>query len=254
MNAQNIPPGVRFCFVAPTGCLLGSGDYKNIEARIMAYETNDQKLIDFLEAGGDIHDQNTRLLFEIDKDHPKYETYRLAAKKFFFGRICFGGSDWEIYTGLLTEVPEARITMSTVKKMAETYMADHPEYLIWHDKVQQLALKERVSLTFAGRKRALMDNERQILKHALNTPTQGGAAHVINRAMNRIQNRLDDRKFKTKLLLQVHDELVFEIPFREILKAKKMILEEMQRPIKAWNREVIFPVEWKTGTNWGELS
>ena len=98
-----------------------------------------------------------------------------------------------------------------------------------------------------------MGAERDIVKQGLNTPIQGGAAHIVNEATIRVEDRIEEEKLRTRLVLQTHDELVLEVPPGEMKQAKALLREEMERPVDFKGRLVKFPVELETGKTWGDL-
>jgi uracil-DNA glycosylase family 4 len=255
-NLQNQPKedlGIRKCFVPEDGNVFVSADYENLEVRVLAYESEDPVLIEAFEKGANLHDENTKTLFGLDKNSVKWKAARAAAKIFMFGGISYGGGDNEIYERVILKAPELGLTFAEFKNAKERYMNAHPAYRAWAVRVQSIALKERKSVNRFGRVRVLMGDERDILKEALNTPIQSTAASVINRALIRVYRRLREERFAAKLLLQIHDELLFEAPRAEVEKLKALLQEEMPRPVQYGARTVVFPIEIKTGPSWGEL-
>ena len=112
-NLQNIPKKhleARRPFVSRAGHTLLSADYSNLEVRVLAYETNDDVLINMVETGINIHDENTKILFGLTSDHPLWSLGRRAAKIFQFGGLSYGGSDKEIHEKILIEVPQLPLT------------------------------------------------------------------------------------------------------------------------------------------------
>ena len=265
-NLQNIPSpkkdnpeenrtygkDFRSCFIAPEGSLFLSRDYRNFEVFLLAYITGDKNLIHTVE-NSNIHDENTKLLFGIFETDPTWEMLRAAAKAYQFGRLQYGGGDRKMYTDLLTEIPNLKMAFAEYKQLAEKYFASHPEQLAWYEKVEEIAVEGRYVETPFGRRRELYGRRNDRKKEAKNTPIQGSAAHIINRAWIRIQNRLEKENLKSGIILQIHDELIFECPKDEIEIISKLSKEEMERPVKINNKMISFPTDCKIGPSWGEL-
>ena len=254
MNGQNIPEIARKVFVPEEGWTFLSGDYTNLEVFVLAYETGDEKLIEVLTSGLNIHDENTKVLFEMTPDNPQWKLARRGAKIFQFGCIQYGGSPKEIYGNVLLEAPGLRLSFAQFERARQRYSETYTGYAAWNKRITYETLQTRKSTTFRGRVRVLMGAERDIVKQGLNTPIQGGAAHVINEATIRVQDRIEKEALKTRLVLQVHDQLVLEVPPGEMKQAKALLREEMERPVDFKGRLVTFPVELETGKTWGDLS
>lgn len=255
-SLQTIPKKnleVRKCFVPEDGYLFLSRDYSNLEVRILAYETKDEELIRFLENGGNIHDENTRILFSVEPGDKDWPLARRAAKIFQFGRIQYGGSQREVYEQVCLEAPDLKLTFRNFQKAEENYRKKHLPYRLWYDGIKESIGRTRSTRTFYGRCRTLLGSDRDIFKQAINTPIQGGAADVINLASVRIYWKLRGGGFRSRLILQVHDELLFEVWEPELQEVLSLTKEEMERPLDYNGRMVIFPTEAKIGPSWGEL-
>lgn len=255
-NLQNIPKRgegiiIREAFVASKGNTLISADYSNLEVRVLAYESNDRVLIKQLESGMNIHDENTKVLFGIDKRHSNWSAARRAAKVFQFGRLSYGGGDMEVYANVVTEAPEMKLTMRQFKEATSRYFAAHPDYVKWASELNDSP--SRFTTTFMGRTRELFGGSNDRRKQKLNHPIQGGAAHIINRAMIRIDKRMGELGLKSKLICQVHDQLIFDTVPKERDVIIKLAREEMERSVDFRGREVKFPVDVEEGPNWGKL-
>jgi uracil-DNA glycosylase family 4 len=254
-NLQNIPKKrdeIRRCFIPADGFVFVSFDYSNLEVKILAYITGDKNLIKTVETSN-VHDENTKTLFGILPDNPLWDTYRRAAKVYQFGKIQYGGSDREIFENIVTEVPEIPMTLAQFKQMNEKYFADHPEQLAWYAEVEKIAIEQRYVTTPFGRKRILYGRKNDRKKEAKNTPIQGTAAHIINRAMIRIDDRFDELKLKSGIVLQIHDQLIMETYKSELKIVKQIVREEMERPVPINDRIISFTTDCKVGMNWGEL-
>jgi len=253
-NLQNLPKKheeAREPFVARAGYMLLSADYSNLEVRVLAYEVGDKALIKAVEGGVNIHDENTKVLFKLTPRSPLWDIARRAAKIFMFGGISYGGSDMEIHQKIAMEVPELALTMADYKKARTAWMDAHAGYSAWAGRIRTEVHTTHQSRTFRGRVRTLHGSGSNIEKEALNTPIQGGAAHIINGAMIRIHER--KRGMQSRLIAQVHDQLIYETPLSELDAMKAIVKEEMERPVEYRGQQVSFPVDISTGPAWGAL-
>lgn len=255
-NLMNIPKKeveARRVFVPKDGHTFLTADYTNIEVWILAYESQDELLLQQLKDGINIHDENTKILFNIGPEDALWSIGRRAAKIFQFGGIQYGGGDREIYEKVILEAPELSLTFSEFVEAHRRWTQAHPGYADWKRMLQRNVLNPqhasyRKAITATGRVRTLMGTERDILKEVLNTPIQGGAASIINRAMIRLYHRL--KPLKSRMILQIHDELLLEVWRPELAEVKKTVREEMERPVN-WHGEMVsFKTEQKTGSSW----
>lgn len=253
-NMQQLPKrrkGIRRAFIAPKGKILISADYSNLEVRVLAEIANDDVLRQ--EVNSNVHDSNTRTLFTIDKDHPLWPVARDAAKVFMFGGISYGGGPREIYKKVLIKAPGMQLTFKRFKEALQRWFIAHPGYTQWSQRIKETVAEERVARIFNGRVRQLFGSERDIYKEALNTPIQGGAAVVVNRAAIRLVKRIKEEQLPMKLILQIHDQLIFEADEEHLLPLAKIIKEEMEREVEINNRPVRFPVDVEAGKNLEDL-
>lgn len=123
----------------------------------------------------------------------------------------------------------------------------------WARETKAQAQATRVSETAFGRKRILYGNDHDILNQSLNTPIQGGAAHIINEATYRIWRRIHEEGLRSRIQIQIHDELRFEVPDDELARMCELVAEEMERPVDYRGVEVVFPVEVEVGADWHHL-
>lgn len=241
-------------FVAEEGYEFVSADYSNLEARVLAYVTEDEALIRLFEEGINLHDHNTEVLFHIEKGDPKWKVARAAAKIFMFGGISYGGGDREIYEKVTMEVPELGLTFAEYKEAKDSFMRAHPAYAKWAERVKRIGRETRTSTTFMGAKRFLTSNNiHDVEKQSLNNPIQGGAAHIINRAMVHIDDEIRERSLPMLLVLQVHDQLVYEVKEGLREDAIALLRREMEKPVEIGARTVTFPVDVEVGASWGTL-
>jgi DNA polymerase-1 len=253
-NLQNIPirtelgREIRAAFVAEKGKILLSADYSQIELRIMAHFSQDPVLIDAFRNGEDIHARTAQEVFGVG---PLAQTaeHRRAAKAINFG-IIYGLSPFGLAQQLGIEQREAA-------QFINAYFTRYRGVKDYLDKIIAKTRKTEVAKTLFGRIRPIPEiNSPQIQlrnfaeRTALNSPLQGTAADMIKLAMIHIDRRLAEGKFEAKMILQVHDELLFEAPIKERTKLEKLVREEMEGVHKL---DVPLVVEVGAGPNWRDL-
>ncbi|HOV87115.1 MAG TPA: DNA polymerase I [Syntrophobacteraceae bacterium] len=252
-NLQNIPirseegRKIREAFVPSTGSLLLSADYSQIELRILAHYSRDEHLTEAFRTGEDVHQRTAMELFGVAADQVLPEMRR-RAKTVNFG-IIYGMGPFGLAQRLRIPNPEA-------KKIIEQYFRRYEGVRKFIDDCVEQARLRGYSETLLGRRRPIPElqsrnqNMRQLgARLAINTPVQGTAADLIKKAMIDLFQALEGRKMKTAMLLQVHDELVFEVPRGELEEAKELIREGME---KVWELAVPLRVDMGWGTNWAE--
>ena len=251
-NLQNIPIKgswgikVREAFIAPKGSKLISADYNQIELRVMAHLSGDTALLDIFNKGEDIH---TRTAAEILNKKPEEVTKddRRIAKTVNFG-IMYGISPF----GLARQL---KIDRDVAKQIIDRYFEEFSGVKAWLEHTLTDAYAKGYVETLGGFRRYLIElkqrnhrvraaGERQ----AINAPVQGTAADIIKAAMIKLSVQL--RNYKTKMILQVHDELVFETPDAEVEEIYPIIKNTMEQTFKL---DVPIVVESKIGNNWGEM-
>jgi DNA polymerase I len=253
-NLQNIPirtelgREIRAAFVAQKGQILLSADYSQIELRIMAHFSKDPVLTDAFRNGEDIHARTAQEVFGVG---PLAQTgeHRRAAKAINFG-IIYGLSAF----GLAQQLGIAQKEASQFINAYFTRYRGVKQYL---DSVLVETRKSGVAKTLFGRIRPIpeISSPQMQLRNfaertALNSPLQGTAADLIKMAMISIDERLKKEKLAAKMILQVHDELLFELPVKEKSKLEKLVKEEMENVHKL---AVPLVVEMGTGSNWRDL-
>ncbi|MDF7799861.1 DNA polymerase I [Pontiellaceae bacterium B1224] len=252
-NLQNIPirteegREIRRAFIPREGFTLLASDYSQIELRIMAELSGDNGLREAFIHGEDIHTATAARVFGVEKGDVTREM-RSKAKMVNFG-IIYGISAFGLSQRLGIPRKEAQ-------EIIEQYRANYPGVQDYLDTTIEFAQKNEYVETIAGRRRYIRDiNARNQMvrsgaeRNAINAPIQGTAADMIKIAMIAIQNMLEERKTKTKLLLQVHDELVFDLALDEADQLIPLIEEKMKSAIPM---EIPILVESGTGTNWLE--
>jgi DNA polymerase I len=242
---------IRRCFIArdfgPDAILIAA-DYSQIELRILAHVSGDPGLIESFTQDEDIHAATASQVFDVPRDEVTADMRR-RAKVFNFG-VLYGLSEF----GLSTREGISREEASTFIK---NYYDGYPKVREWRDEVVKSCRELGYAETLAGRRRAVPEirsSNFQVRsaaeRIAINMPAQGTASDIIKIAMNKIDAELQERKLKTKMILQVHDELIFEGPSKERVDVQEMVLRIMPQSL-----DLIVPlkVDVKVGKNWGEL-
>ena len=252
-NLQNIPirtkrgMKIREAFIAREGFSLIAADYSQIELRIMASLSKDQGMLDAFNNGIDIHSATAAKVYKVDIDEVD-RTMRSAAKSVNFG-IIYGISAF----GLSQNIG---ISRSESKQIIEQYFEEFPAVKEYMDLSIQKARDNEFVETLYGRRRYLKDiNSRNSVmraaaeRNAINAPIQGTAADIIKIAMIDIANKISKEKLKSKMILQIHDELLFDVAPNEGDILKSIIQECM---VNASSLEVPLIVDIGEGNNWLE--
>jgi len=252
-NLQNIPVKdargreIRKAFVPATGHIFLSADYSQIELRLMAHLSKDKSMIaDFL-SGNDIHAATAAKIFGVEINDVTREM-RSKAKTANFG-IIYGISSFGLSERLTIGRKEA-------KELIDGYFNSYPGVKVYMDESINKARDVGYVTTMFGRRRYLRDihSRNQVVRgnaerNAINAPIQGSAADIIKIAMVRINDRMKSEKLLSKMILQVHDELIFEVEMSELEKLREMVLFEMSNAVKL---DIPLKVDWGTGNNWFE--
>jgi len=252
-NLQNIPirtlrgQQIRGAFVSAEGKKIISADYSQIELRLIAEISGEDNMIKAFQDGEDIHASTAAKLFNIPLEEVS-KTQRGQAKTVNFG-ILYG-------QGAFALAEQTGLSRSEAKQMIEAYYETYPKLKAYMAEQVKRAREIGYVETILGRKRHLKDiNSGNFVvrahaeRNAVNAPIQGSAADVVKMAMIKIQKELEKEKLKTKMLLQVHDELIFESPVDEVEVAKNIIKTEMENAIET---QVPLLVEVGVGNNWLE--
>ena len=252
-NLQNIPVRdergreIRKAFVPEEGHLFLSADYSQIELRLMAHLSRDESMIaDFL-SGSDIHAATAAKIFGVDLADVTREM-RARAKTANFG-IIYGISSYGLSERLTIGRKEA-------KDLIDGYFNSYPGVRSYMDNCIRKAREQGFVTTMFGRRRYVRDilSRNQVVRgnaerNAINAPIQGSAADIIKIAMNRIHEKLMSEQFSARMILQVHDELIFEVAENEIERLREMVILEMS---SAAVLDIPLKVDWGTGKNWLE--
>ncbi len=252
-NLQNIPirtpegREIRKAFVPTEGNIFIDADYSQIELRLMAHLSKDPNMLEAFRNGKDIHAQTAAKIFNVPLEEVT-KTMRYQAKTANFAMI-YGSSAFGLSQNL-------NISRSEAKKLIENYFATYPKVKEYMDRMIAEARKTQVVTTLMGRKRYLRDiNSRNSLvrsnaeHNAINTPIQGSAADIIKLAMIKIFDVFEQRSLKSKMILQVHDELLFDVVPAEKDIVYEIIKNEMENAVEL---SVPLVVDISTGNNWAE--
>ncbi|MFJ3386197.1 DNA polymerase I [Lysinibacillus sp. NPDC086135] len=253
-NLQNIPirleegRKIRQAFVPSNeDWILFSADYSQIELRVLAHMSKDENLVDAFREGMDVHTRTAMDVFHVSEDEVD-SNMRRAAKAVNFG-IVYGISDYGLSQNL-------DITRKEAATFIEKYFASFPGVKQYMDDIVQDAKFNGYVTTLLNRRRYLPDitssnfNLRSFAERtAMNTPIQGSAADIIKKAMIDMDARLKKENMQAKLLLQVHDELIFEAPKEEIALLEKIVPEVMENAIAL---SVPLKVDFNYGATWYE--
>lgn len=252
-NLQNIPirdaqgREIRKSFIADEGCLFFSADYSQIELRIMAHLSQDPSMVEAFNSGEDIHAATAAKIYKLKIDEVTSDMRR-KAKTANFG-IIYGISVFGLAERLTIPRGEA-------KELIDGYFETYPKVKEYMDKCITDAREKTYVETVFGRKRYLPDiNSRNATvrgyaeRNAINAPIQGSAADIIKVAMNNIFKRFEEENIKSKMILQVHDELNFNVLENELDKVQKIVIEEMEN---AYKLAVPLRADCGKGKNWLE--
>lgn len=259
----NDPIGIRSFIIAPKGCVLVSCDFSQIELRIGAFYCRDQKMLDTYRSGGDIHAATTSVIFGIpyeqavDKNAPDYKERRTIAKNVNFG----------VFYGLFARGLQRTLkfkagldkSLDDCQEIITNLKTGYPNLTRWQEKAKAAGAKCQYTQTFLGRRRYLpgirsQDWGRKSFgeRCALNTPIQGTAADILKLSLGRLIAGLPDRPW-LRPLLQIHDELVFELPEERLTEAVAFIQECMDaKPFPELDVPLVAEASW--GYDFGHMN
>ncbi len=252
-NLQNIPVrlelgrNIRKVFIADKGFKLVDADYSQIELRVLAHMSQDEHMIDAFNHNVDIHTKTASQVFGIDINDVTSEQ-RSAAKAVNFG-IVYGISDFGLAKNLHIPVKEA-------KNYIDSYLNTYEDIKSYMDSTIEEAKEDGYVKTILNRRRYIPEikSSNTILKNlgkrlAMNAPIQGSAADIIKIAMVNVYKKLEERDLKSKLVLQVHDELIIECIEDELEEVSKIVKDEMEHAV---SMDVNLDVDLNTGDSWYE--
>lgn len=231
-NLQNIPvreddgKEIRKCFIPEPGCLFFSADYSQIELRIMAHLSGDEHMIEAFCSGLDIHRATAAKIWHIDPEDVS-DAQRKKAKQANFG-IIYGITTYGLAQRMGIDNSEAR-------QLIQDYFKTFPKVKAYMEHAKALAREKGYAETLFGRRRYLPDIQSAngtvrgfAERNAINAPIQGTEADIIKIAMIRIHRRFREEGIRSKMILQVHDELNFSVYPNEKERVEKIVIEEMQ--------------------------
>lgn len=252
-NLQNIPvrgedgKEIRKAFIPEEGCLFFSADYSQIELRVMAHLSGDENMIEAFRSGHDIHAATAAKIYKKEIDDVERDQ-RTKAKRANFG-IIYGITVFGLAERL-------EISRDEAKQLIDGYFESFPKVKEYMEKAKEEARQNGYVTTLFGRRRYLADiNSANATvrgfaeRNAINAPIQGTAADIIKVAMIRIHNRFKTENIRSKMILQVHDELNFSVLPEEREQVERIVMEEMQR---AFQMQVPLVADSGWGTNWLE--
>mgnify|MGYP004527452793 CR=1 FL=1 len=250
-NLQNIPirteegKEIRKAFLPEKDSVILTSDYSQIELRILAHISGCKNLISAFNNSEDIHTKVASDIYGVDTSLVT-KTMRRTAKAVIFG-IVYGISGFGLGENLDISPKEA-------KKYIDKYLTMYPGVKEYMDNIKRKAKEQGYVRTIMNRKREIdeLKNTNYIIvksgeRMAMNTPIQGSAADIIKKAMIDVDNEMTKKGLKSKMLIQVHDELVFTVPKNEIEIMKELVRDTMEN---AYNLEVPLKVDVELGSNW----
>lgn len=253
-NLQNIPVRteagrrIREAFVVPDGFYLVSADYSQIELRLLAHLSRDEALCEAFRSGADIHIQTASEVFGVPKEEVTDEQ-RSAAKAINFG-IVYGISSFGLAKGI-------NLTRAQAQEYIDSYFLRYPGVKKFLDGAVEQGRREGYVQTLFGRRRYLPNLKSRnfalrsfAARTAMNSPIQGSAADIIKLAMLRVRRALKEEGLQSRLLLQVHDELVLEVLEGELEATARLLKREMEQ---VWELAVPLVVDVYYGKNWRDV-
>ncbi|WP_270517216.1 DNA polymerase I [Lactococcus petauri] len=253
-NLQNIPVRleagrlIRKAFVAAEDNILLSSDYSQIELRVLAHMSKDEHLIDAFNHGADIHSSTAMRVFNIDKPENVTPNDRRNAKAVNFG-ISYGETEYGLAKRLSISNKEAA-------EMIQAYFERYPGVANYIAETKREAKDKGYVSTMFNRRRKLPEiNNRNFMvrqgaeRQAINAPIQGSAGDILKIAMINLDAALSEGKFKAKLLLQVHDEIILEVPKEELTAVQNLVKQTMESAVEL---NVPLLADENTGDSWYE--
>ena len=253
-NLQNIPirtemgNKIRKAIIAPPGAYLLSADYSQIDLRVLAHLSQDPGLIAAFAQDEDIHATTASKLFGIPADEVTPEMRR-NAKTVNFG-VIYGMSDYGLEQA-------TNLSREEAAQFIALYFEKYPKVREYLEATKEQAHKLGYVQTVLGRRRFLpeINSANRMVKEAaermaINAPVQGSSADIIKIAMINLHREMGKRNLKSKMLLQIHDELLFEVPEAEVAEMKSLVAQLMPR---AFELRVPVKIDIKLGKNWAEM-
>ncbi|MBA7660814.1 DNA polymerase I [subsurface metagenome] len=253
-NLQNIPvrgelgKQIRQAFIAPPGSSLLTGDYSQIDLRALAHLSQDQGLLDAFKQDEDIHAATATRLFGVDASQVTADMRRVA-KTVNFG-VIYGMSGYGLEQA-------TELSREEAAQFITSYFEKYSGVKQYLESTKQQARDTGYVQTLLGRRRSILEinsDNRQVReaaeRMAINMPVQGTSADIIKVAMVKLYREMNKRQLKSKMLLQVHDELLFEVPEEELEEMCRLVPKIMSTALEL---SVPVKVDIKSGQNWGEM-
>ena len=253
-NLQNIPirgemgKQIRGAFIAPKGSRLFAGDYSQIDLRALAHLSQDPGLVRAFQQDEDIHAATAAQLFNVERPQVTADMRRLA-KTVNFG-VIYGMSEYGLEQA-------TELSREEAAQFIAAYFAKYPRVKEYLEATKRQARENGCVQTILGRRRFIPEIDspnRQVReaaeRMAINMPVQGTSADIIKVAMINLDREMDKKQLKSKMLLQVHDELVLEVPDEEMKTINELVPQVMSSAIQL---NVPLKVDTKQGQNWGEM-
>ncbi|MGQ9716032.1 MAG: DNA polymerase I, partial [Anaerolineae bacterium] len=256
-NLQNIPirtelgRRVRRAFLAEEGWLFLSADYSQVELRIVAHVSQDPAMLQAFARGEDIHASTAAAIYGVPLEAVTPEMRRVAKTVNF--AITYGATGFGV-------AQQSDLTPEEGAKLVEAYYRTYPKVRDYVERTKKMAREQGYVQTLLGRRRYFPEFQASERVHrnrlnaayrmAINAPIQGTAADIIKLAMIRIHQALRDQGLRTRMTLQVHDELVFEVPKEELGRVAPLVREIMEG---AFPLDAPLKVDMKVGANWEEM-
>jgi DNA polymerase-1 len=245
-NLQNVPPQIREAFVPANGWQFLSADYSQIELRVLAHLSQDPALLESFRTGQDVHLQTAAQIFACSVDAVTMEQ-RQIGKKINFS-VIYGLSAFNL-------ARELNLSRSTAQNYIDAFFVQYQGVVQWMRTTVEQVKKVGYSTTLMGRKRFFPEiNDRNALvsqaaqRAAINSVVQGTASEILKIAMVRLAAEMERLQLEAKILLQVHDELLFEVLPNELELLKSLVQKLMAQAVEL---QVPLEVSVKTGNNWG---
>jgi len=253
-NLQNIPvrgelgKEVRQAFIAPPYSSLMAGDYSQIDLRALAHLSQDKSLLSAFHNDEDVHSATAAQLFGVDASQVTPDMRRLA-KTVNFG-VIYGMSDYGLERA-------TELSREEASRFIADYFEKYPGVKQYLESTKEQARKTGYVQTLLGRRRSILEigsSNRQVReaaeRMAINMPVQGTSADIIKVAMINLYREMNQRQLKSRMILQVHDELIFEVPEEEEKLMRQLVPQTMSAALAL---SVPLKVDIKTGNNWGQM-
>ncbi len=246
-NLQNIPVRselggqIRKAFVAPPGRVLIGADYSQIELRVLAHLSGDAGLIEAFERDEDVHARTAATIFNLSLESVGPRERRIA-KMINFG-LSYGMTGYGL-------AQRTGLSRGEAEKFIKNYFEKYPGVRAYMERVVREAEENRYLETLLGRRRYFVELSSQTKREAINFPVQGSASDIMKLAMLRVYEKIKSGAIKADMLLQIHDELLFEADAEHADQAAQIIKKTME---EAFTLRVPLKVETHIGRNWGEI-